>query len=107
MANQYRQGHILLDPCAIPVSAQRVEPAIAGHVVIAAGETGREHVFKTPRVFIFQEGSNLFIEVTGDEPVYLEHPEHGEIEVDPGCYRLVEQREAEPGAGLAARPSYD
>jgi hypothetical protein len=106
MSNQYRQGHILLDPLReLPKKATRVQLANENHVVVATGETGREHVFKSGNVALFQEGPDLYIEVTGDEPIYLEHPEHGDIDVEPGIYRVVEQREADPVR--RERVSYD
>ena len=96
MADQYRQGHILLDPIrAVPANAARVEPERPGHVVLARGESGREHVFRGGNVNLFQQNGNLFIEILGDDDVLLEHPEHGDIAIPPGLYRVVEQREAE------------
>lgn len=104
--DQYRQGHILLLRQDLPTAAIPGK-FIPGHVVLATGETGREHVFKSERVAIFQEGSDLYIEVKGDEPVLLEHPEHDDIEVEPGTYRLVEQIEADPLARERPRRSFD
>ena len=108
MQRQFRQGHILLHPVrSIPKkNTIQVKPAKENHVVLATGETGREHVFKSERVSMWQQDGNLFIEVTGDEPVWLEHPEHGDIEVPPGEYRLIHQREAEIGFG-PPRASFD
>jgi hypothetical protein len=89
----YRQGHILLGrEESLPANAVPV-PHPPGYVVIATGETGREHCFKSERVEIFQQDGLLFIEVRGDEPVELSHPEHGVIEVDPGIWKVIEQRE--------------
>jgi hypothetical protein len=92
--NQYRQGHILLNPAAIPAAAHRIKPARENHVVLATGESGREHVFRSPLVDIFQVGPSLFIEVKGDGAV-LHHEEHGDIEVEPGTYEVLEQQEAD------------
>lgn len=92
--NQYRQGHILLNPAMIPIDARQLTPPIPNHVVLATGETGREHVFQSPLVDIYQKGSSLFIEVKGDGAV-LHHEEHGDIEVDPGTYEVLEQQEAD------------
>lgn len=112
MANkQVRQGHILLNPVStIPKTAQRQKPTRPGEIVIASGESGREHLFKSNRVEIFQEGANVYIEVLGEGPVFLEHPEHGDIAVEPGKYMLIEQREAGDGEinhGSPVRRSYD
>src|SRR5215472_16743074 len=101
--NQYRQGHILLNPAPIPKHATRKEHD--RHAVIATGESGREHVFKSERVHIFMDGANLYIEIRGDDPVTLEDPEHGDIDIEPGTYRVVEQREAD--TYRAERVSFD
>lgn len=111
MAKQYRQGHILLTPVStIPKIAIRQKPTRPGEVVVASGESGREHLFKSERVSIFQDGANVFLEIIGSGSVWLEHPEHEDIEIEPGKYMLVEQREASDGElnhGSPARRSYD
>jgi len=106
-AHQVRQGHILLNPERIPTTARPVPPDKSGRVVLARGETGREHVFKFGRVNAYQHEGVLFIEVTGDDPVFLEHDEHGDIEIYPGTYRVVEQREQDIGFGNPVRRSFD
>jgi hypothetical protein len=110
-AKQVRQGHILLDPVkAIPEGAVKLPPTRPGEVVLATGETGREHIFKSGRVFLYQHEGSLFIEVSGDDPVYLEHPEHGHIEIEPGDYKIVEQIEDDSEFGFGEprqRSSYD
>ena len=108
MAKQHRQGHVFLDPiAAIPEKAIPVPP-VGGRIVIATGESGREHLFKMGRVAAFQEGSDLFLEIIGDDPVTLEHPEHGDQDIEPGIYRVIEQRETDIGFGNeAVRRSFD
>ncbi len=101
---QVRQGHILLDPIdRIPKGAVKLPPTRPGEVVLATGETGREHLFKTERVEVSQEDSQLYIEVLGDEPVYLEHEQHGQIEIQPGAYKMTDQREESGGGGQPRR----
>lgn len=95
----YRQGHILLDKRrSLPRGATPVEHE-PGKVVLARGETGREHLFQSDRVALFRAENDgttdTFIEVIGEEPVALIHEEHGAIDVDPGVYAIVEQREVE------------
>jgi hypothetical protein len=108
MAKQVRQGHILLTPEVVPESAIPLKPNKENHIVLASGESGREHLFRSARVNLFQFDGSLFIEVIGDEPVILEHDEHGDIEVEPGTYRIVEQRELDDDSiGFGTRRSYD
>lgn len=102
---QYRQGHILLNPAVIPASARRLTPPRENHVVLATGETGREHVFRSSVVDIYQEGMALFIEVRGDGAI-LHHEEHGDIEVEPGTYEIREQQEHDDVLATPRR-SYD
>jgi hypothetical protein len=113
MHDQYRQGHILLvRVTALPAGAVPHVGDRPDHHVIAHGESGREHVFKGGRVAIFMEGGTLFVEILGDDPVWLDHPEHGNIAVEPGIWRVVEQQEDDGevvslGQAPAPRRSYD
>jgi len=100
----YRQGHILL--VWQKKLSKTVRPAefTPGHVVIARGETGREHVFTSDRVSLFQDlDGGLFIKVINS--AVLEHEEHDDIEVEPGIWRVVEQREEDP-ENMVARRSF-
>lgn len=114
---QYRQGHILLHPVTI---LPNFRPPVVigdtfgtsgqvrqGEVVLATGETGREHIFRSEKVSIFQSEGSIYIEVRGIDPIALEHPEHEDIEIEPGVYRLVEQREASFDDHAAPRRSFD
>ncbi|MFM2042850.1 MAG: hypothetical protein RLY86_1426 [Pseudomonadota bacterium] len=98
---QYRQGDVLvmavdgLPPCLTPV------PREDGRVVLAHGEvTGHAHAIRSDRVHFFREdGSGRgFIQVHGSAPVALVHEEHRPIELAPGTYEVVRQREYEPRA---------
>ena len=40
----------------------------------------------------------LFMHVGGDAPVALEHDEHETIQLPPGDYRIIRQREYSPEA---------
>ena len=42
------------------------------------------------------EAQELYLIVHGDAPVSLVHEEHATLEVDPGVYRVVRQREYRP-----------
>ena len=97
----YRQGDVLLVPCAeIPTGAFE-EAAENGRVVLARGEqTGHAHTMAADRVCYFREdgtGSG-FIRVSGTAPVDLTHEEHAPLAIPPGSYRVVQQREYQPRA---------
>ena len=97
---QFRQGDVFLEARATPAGAKPEE--MKGRVVLAYGEvTGHAHAFYTDRVRFFREtGSDgvarTFIRVEGDTPAALEHEEHSKIEVPPGDYEIILQREYSP-----------
>lgn len=97
----YRQGDILLVPCAeIPASACEDAPE-NGRVVLARGEqTGHAHTMAADRVRYFRDdgsgGGGGFIRVAGPGPAELTHEEHAPLTIPPGSYRVVQQREYRP-----------
>lgn len=95
----YRQGDVLLVPCAEIPSGALEEATENGRVVLARGElTGHAHTMAGDRVCYFRDdgtGSG-FIRVTGPDPVDLTHEEHAPLAVPPGNYRVVQQREYQP-----------
>lgn len=97
----YRQGDVLLMPCAdVPASA-RAEAPEDGRVVLARGETtGHAHVMAADRVCHFRDDGTGggFLRIDGTDPVALTHEEHDELMVPPGSYRVVRQREYQPRA---------
>jgi len=102
---QYRQGDVLILPAhSIPDTARPV-PCDKGRVVLAYGEvTGHAHAIKASGVCSFyKEGGNAdmpdgWLEITGGKPVELRHEEHDTIDLPPGRYRVVRQREWNAGA---------
>lgn len=96
----YRQGDILLVPCEeIPVGLP-VEPAEQERVVLARGETtGHAHTMPADRVSYFREDGTGrgYIRVHGGA-AELTHEEHSPLSIDPGNYRLIQQREYQPRA---------
>ncbi len=92
---QVRQGDVLLDPVAtVPVGARPVARA-GGRVVLAEGEaTGHAHAIRSPGATLLRAGEERYLRVAS--PVTLGHEEHGAIEVAPGTYRVVIQREYVP-----------
>lgn len=95
----YRQGDVLLIPCAgIPAGAKEEAPE-HGRVILARGEvTGHSHAMMAERVRFFRDDGlgRAFVQVSGDAPVDLEHEEHAPLGIPPGSYRLVRQREYLP-----------
>lgn len=101
-----RQGDVMLVRCgALPAKGLPVPPE-GGRLILAEGEaTGHHHSFAfSDRVALFREdgsGGGLFLAVSGDAPVALEHQEHRALPVQPGTYRVVRQRVW--SAGMARR----
>jgi hypothetical protein len=70
--------------------------AIRGRIVLAEGEaTGHAHVIESEDVALIsaREAEELYLLVYGDAPVALTHEEHDTLDILPGVYRVVRQRE--------------
>jgi hypothetical protein len=101
-----RQGDVMVVAVAALPKKRDAVPPENGRVVLAHGEaTGHHHSFAfSDRVALFREdgaGGGLFLTVTGDAPVMLEHQEHTALAVPPGTYRVIRQRVW--NAGMARR----
>jgi hypothetical protein len=90
----WRQGDVLIEQVeSIPPSARRLK-----RPVLASGDsTGQRHQIKdrrTARLLSTDETGSvrLFLEVIADEAAVV-HPEHGEIVLPRGNYRVWLQRE--------------
>lgn len=90
----WRQGDVLIQRVeSIPPSARAMKRA-----VLASGDsTGQRHQIKDRRAArLFSSGngaiSDLFLEVIAEEASVV-HPEHGEIILPRGTYRVWKQRE--------------
>ena len=95
-ARQVRQGDVLLLPVEadLPHGA-RALPRVRGRVVLAEGEvTGHAHAIRGAGATLLAAGDDRWLRVT--VPVTLDHEEHAPIEVGPGTYRVVIQREYVP-----------
>lgn len=94
-----RQGDVLIVGVkSVPKSTEPVARD-KGRVVLAYGEvTGHAHAIKSKNAALFRDPklAAVFMLVTGDGPVALEHEEHGTITIPPGAYRVVGQREYSP-----------
>ena len=92
----FRQGDVLIVPVDnFPETLEKVEQK-NGRVVLAHGElTGHAHAVSDHRAALFRDPKlgSLFMHVSGDGPVALKHNEHGTIQIPPGNYRVVYQRE--------------
>jgi hypothetical protein len=106
----YRQGDVLLVPCAgIPADACEEAPE-GGRVILAHGErTGHCHAMAADRVRHFRQdrvdrvdGRRAFVRVAGSAPVALQHDEHASLMIPPGDYRVIQQREYRPRAAPRA-----
>ena len=94
----YRQGDVLLVPAGkIPAGKHRKVEAENGRVILARGEaTGHHHSISAYHADLIEieDKSNPLLIVR--EAVPLEHQEHGAIEIAPGAYWVLRQREYTP-----------
>lgn len=94
-----RQGDVMVR--RIPRRDLSDAKAIAregGRVVLAHGEvTGHAHAIRSPRADLFEAAGRFFLTIDG-ETVALEHEEHSTIEIPPGHYEVIRQREYSPEA---------
>lgn len=90
----FRQGDVLLVAVeAVPEQAQ-AEPR-GGRVVLAEGEvTGHAHAIEERDARTFTHDGQRYL--LTKSKAQLIHEEHAPIEVPPGAYRVVIQREYEP-----------
>lgn len=92
----FRQGDVLL--VEVPQIPDRAEPeARSGRIILAEGEaTGHAHAIheRDARTFTY-EGERFLLTRSKAQ---LVHEEHGPIEVPPGAWRVVLQREYEPAS---------
>ncbi len=92
---QYRQGDVLLMKVdRIPLEAAE-QPSDGARVVLAYGEvTGHAHAIEAMTATIFKTAENEYIRVLPG--AVLRHEEHAPLTIEPGCYRIIHQREYEP-----------
>jgi hypothetical protein len=94
---QYRQGDVLLEQiAALPVTACLEQED--GPCILAYGEaSGHAHQVKTQgRMWVDQNlPDRRYLEVTA--ATQLEHEEHSAIPLEPAVYKIMLQREYDPG----------
>jgi hypothetical protein len=101
LGGQYRQGDVLLVRVEDDVMA-RPHQSVArdgGRIVLAYGEqTGHAHAIADAdaELIELETGERFLVTARG---VSLRHEEHDTIELPPGSYRVVRQREYVPAGG--------
>jgi hypothetical protein len=96
VGKHFRQGDVLLIRVeSLPENAQQAKPDEEHRIVLAYGEvTGHAHAVSTAHAVLYQAGPDRFLEVTAGAS--LVHEEHSAINLDPGTYKVVRQREYVP-----------
>lgn len=98
----FRQGDVLIvSVAAKPQSASEIIAPEGGRLILAHGEaTGHAHAIKAEKAALFSDPKlmTIFLTVTGDETVALEHDEHSTIHIPPGDYEVIRQRQYSPEA---------
>lgn len=106
--NNAAQGDLLILRIEeLPKNLIQQKPAEGGKHIVAHSETGHHHVVDSACAeYFFEESSNdadfegqvAYLKV--NEPVSLKHlrsfDTHEPIRIDPGLYRLIQQREYTP-----------
>lgn len=106
MKNQFRQGDVFLDAVkALPAGGALV-PLDRGRLILAYGEvTGHAHavypeVSDKPKAKpvmpgkLWDAGAERFLQIM--EKTALKHEEHTQVDLDPGVYKVIRQREYAP-----------
>lgn len=95
---QVRQGDVLLvrmDESEMSEEYTEVEPDGRGRLILAEGEaTGHAHAVPAIAAALYVAQAAMLLRVR--EATRLEHEEHAWIDLDPGLYRVVRQREYHP-----------
>lgn len=93
----YRQGDVLLVKTDdLPKGSEEVPPG--DRIVLAYGEvTGHAHAVATLQAKMYAHGDTRYLKV-GDAGAELVHEEHSTINLVPGIYRIVHQREYVPNS---------
>lgn len=90
-----RQGDVLLVLCEnLPKNMKKINP-VNGRLILAEGEaTGHAHTIDAKCGALFGVDDSMVVVV--NQPTRIEHQEHGTIEIAPGQYWVVRQREYTP-----------
>lgn len=91
---QIRQGDVMLVPCTAKPAGKKVKPE-NGRTILAHGEVTGHHHSLDARVATLFDGDAPVLVVR--EETTLDHQEHAAINVAPGTYWVVRQREYQAG----------
>lgn len=93
--NQIRQGDVFLTPAEnVPAKGKKLR-AKNGRLILARGEaTSHHHSVSANTSELFELDGRMWLVV--NEPTTLDHQEHAPIEIQPGTYWVVRQREYHP-----------
>lgn len=100
----YRQGDILLVRCDDRAAQNVIDGTSNGVVrepengllILARGEvTGHHHSVAVADAEVVQDAEAVYLRIMA--PTTLDHQEHASIALEPGTYRVVRQREYQPG----------
>jgi hypothetical protein len=86
----WRQGDILIDRCTeVPKHASRLK-----HLILASGDaTGHRHTIRDRKAAtLYGLGGELYLDVSA-EKTDIVHPEHDDVTLPRGVYRIWKQRE--------------
>jgi len=91
----YRQGDVLLVEESVTVLGEAIPPR-EGQNVLAEGEaTGHAHTIDARMATMYRTAAGIVLLAVVKEAL-LKHQEHQEINIPPGTYRVVRQREYSP-----------
>lgn len=95
----YRQGDVLLVRTeSVPETAVAIPDTEETRIVLAYGEvTGHAHAIAVKTAQVFADGDVRYLKVA-ESGAKLVHEEHSAIDLSPGVYRIVHQREYEPNS---------
>lgn len=101
MIKVIRQGDVILWPVTEASPKKEDVKREGQRLILAHGEvTGHAHAIMEPEVSaFFGEDGCRYLEVPKSVPgAVLSHEEHSAVTLDPGLYRVVQQREWQPEA---------
>lgn len=93
----FRQGDVLIMATKEKPKGKEIMRD-KGRIVLAYGEvTGHAHAILEKEAVLWDNGNGVRI-LAAAEPLKLVHEEHATIEIPPGNYRVIQQREYSPEA---------
>lgn len=95
MRKMYRQGDVLVvEVSEVPEDKKSVKRQ-EGRLVLAEGEaTGHAHAIRSQNAKMYAAVAGMFLVLK--KAAELVHEEHGKIDLPPGNYQVIRQREYDP-----------